>query len=195
MYFSRCSYSGQHTKDQKRMHGRGIFTFANGNKYVGTFHDGAFHGQGIIFFTEQNGGGQFRGVWDLGRNTLGEYIFSDGLPFLEKDWGHCTENDRRLWDEYLVFISPTTPQLSGVAPVGSDAVIASSKTITPNYATSDGIPAAFAGGKPRAFTDVTDAFWQNAPNPPPEHEVTADPSKEPDVAAEIAIACPRPHTK
>jgi hypothetical protein len=181
MFYTRCSYDGQHTKDLKRMHGRGIFTFANGNKYVGTFHDGAFHGQGIIFFTDANGGGQYRGVWEAGKCLSGEYIFSDGLPFEESGWGHCTTEDRRMWRERLAFISPSEP----LAP------LATGTTITPDYATSDGIPAAFANGKPRGARDVTADFWTKAPAPRPEHEGVIDPLKEPDMAQQIAVACPR----
>lgn len=181
MFYTRCSYEGQHTKDEKRMHGRGIFTFSNGNKYVGTFHDGAFHGQGVIFFTKENGGGQYRGVWDLGRNTKGEYIFADGLPYEEEGWGHCTPEDRRMWEERLVFIHPSGP----LTPVPGGP------TITPNYATTDGVPATFANGKPRGAMDITSDFWKKAAPPRPEHDGAVDPDREPDMAEQIAIACPR----
>ena len=184
MFYTRESYSGQTTKDTKRMHARGIFSFANGNKYVGTFHDGMFHGQGIIFFTKANGGGQFRGTWKDGECLGGDYIFADGLQFLEHDWGHCTEQDRRFWDEYLTFIKPPTVD-------GNDV-----KTVTPDYSTSDGVPPAFANGKPRGADDVTDDFWcgKETPKARPEHDekaVVAGTGH--DMAATIATACPRVH--
>lgn len=180
MFYTRCSYVGQTTKDQKRMHGRGIFTFSNGNRYVGTFHDGAFHGEGIIFFTEANGGGQFRGKWDSGRCISGEHIFSDGLQFETESWMHCTPQDRRYWDEYLTFIHP---------PIAG----AAKNAITPDYSTTDGVPPAFAGGKPRGLSDVQDLFWTTAPLPPPEHQTKLSVSKdaacfEHDMATLIAIA-------
>lgn len=160
MFYTRCTYVGQNTKDQKRMHGRGIFTFANGNQYVGTFHDGMFHGQGIIFFTPQNGGGQFRGVWNLGKQVSGDYIFSDGLQFATENWTHCTPQDRKLWHEYLTFIQP--PEVPGFP------------SLTPDYAVTDGIPPTFSEGKPRGMQDVHDIFWSAAAPPKAEHEEVAD---------------------
>jgi hypothetical protein len=192
MFYSRVSYEGQTTKDHKRMHGRGIYTFSNGNKYVGTFHDGDFHGQGIIFYTKENGGGQYRGVWDLGKNLSGQYFFSDGLQFEEKDWGHCTDSDRRLWEEYLVFIQPSGLECTAEgARKAASASPATYHTITPDYTTSDGVPAAFANGKPRGLDDITPNFWKAADEPWPEHEQLADPAKEPEMAEVIAIACRR----
>jgi hypothetical protein len=180
MFYTRCGYVGQNTKDQKRMHGRGIFTFSNGNKYVGTFHDGMFHGQGIIFFTEANGGGQYRGVWNLGQAVSGDYIFNDGLKFDTEGWGHCTADNRKLWDETLTFIQPT------IAAGG----VPGQTTITPDYSTSDGIPPAFALGKPRSVNDVHDIFWSAADPPKPEHEAVADPALVEDMATVIAGAKP-----
>lgn len=193
MFHAKCSYEGQRSKDGKRMHGRGIFSFADGNKYVGMFHDGAFHGPGIVFFTEENGGGQYRGVWDQGENISGQYFFSDGLPYDEEAWGHCTEADRRLYNEFLVFVQPC-----GVNTTAEGAKLSASgaalRTIVPDYTTSDGVPAAFAEGKPRSIADVTDAFWRNAAAPKPEHEETAAVRDVPvaDMAVVIAESCPRP---
>lgn len=159
------------------MHGRGIFTFANGNKYVGTFHDGLFHGQGIIFFTQQNGGGQFRGIWDMGKQVSGDYVFRDGLQFAPDNWQHCTPEDRKLWHEYLAFIQP--PEVKGFP------------SLTPNYAVTDGIPPTFASGKPRGVQDVHDIFWSAAAPPKPEHEEVADPlAAEEDMATVIAKSRP-----
>lgn len=184
MFYSRAAYVGQKTKDDKRMHGRGIFTLANGNKYVGTFHDGAFHGEGIIFFTPANGGGQYRGRWEHGKNTAGEYIFSDGLQYEEEGWGHCTPQDRKFWDEYLAFIRPATlPDSEGDG------------TKIPDYSTTDGIPPAFSNGKPQGMKDVTDNFWMSADPPRPEHEgaepVPTEGRPGELMAQEIARACPR----
>ena len=161
MYYTRESYSGQTTADSKRMHGRGIFTFANGNRYVGTFHDGEFHGQGILFFTEENGHGQFRGLWRLGRLVEGDYIFSDGLEYKEEGWTHCTEIDRQYWHEYLTWIRHPDPTTTPVPPT----------TIIPDYSTTSGIPPAFTNGKPRRGEEVTDVFWQSPRVHPaiPEH--------------------------
>ena len=170
------------TKDEKRMHGRGIFAFANGNKYVGMFHDGEFHGEGIIFFTEENGGGQYRGLWEGGRAVSGEYVFNDGLQFEKEGWGHCTDQDRRYWDEYLTFIKPPA--------AGSDDV-----TMVPDYSVTNGIPPTFSGGKPRGLRDVQSLFWTTADAPRPEHEHkevidksgATDPAKK-DMATLIAEA-------
>eukprot|EP00758_Cryptobia_borreli_P007806 Tbor_TRINITY_DN5332_c2_g2::TRINITY_DN5332_c2_g2_i2::g.5171::m.5171 len=148
MLFSRCSYKGQLTSDQKRMHGRGIFTLSDGSHYVGTFHDGMFHGHGILFFTPKQGGGQFRGTWELGKCIGGDYIFSDGLKFSEEEWEYCTERDRRFWCEYMEFIKPV-----------SSGKTAHKEHITPDYSDTNGIPPVFANGKPRKFSDVSNNFY------------------------------------
>lgn len=148
------------------MHGRGIHTLPDGSKYVGTFHDGTFHGHGIIFFTPSSGGGQFRGTWNLGECLGGDYIFQDGLVFSNDDWEYTTERDRRFWHEYQTFIRPA-------GRGGSGAVGDVEGVITPDYATTDGIPAAFADGKPQSIDAVSDDFWATAPLPRPEHEGVA----------------------
>ena len=155
------------------MHGRGIFTFNDGSKYVGTFHDGSFHGHGIIFYPPNDGGGQFRGTWDLGDCVDGEYIFSDGLKFSETEWEYSTERDRRLWDEYLTFIKPKASTKHRPQIVKSG--LAAAAGITPDYSTTDGIPEAFADDKPAKMDDVPDTFW-NGPSVPPataEHQGVA----------------------
>jgi uncharacterized protein YgiM (DUF1202 family) len=38
--------------ENKRQHGKGTFTFADGSKYVGEFKDGNFHGQGTFTFAD-----------------------------------------------------------------------------------------------------------------------------------------------
>eukprot|EP00744_Colponema_vietnamica_P016275 GILI01022825.1.p1 GENE.GILI01022825.1~~GILI01022825.1.p1 ORF type:complete len:240 (+),score=15.18 GILI01022825.1:41-760(+) len=165
MFYTRSSYVGQTTKDGKRMHGRGIYTLADGSKFIGTFHDGTFHGHGIIFFTPEKGGGQFRGTWSLGECLGGDYIFSDGLEFSNDKWDYTTDSDRRFWHEYLTFIKPLGRGGKNTADEGG--------VITPDYATSDGIPPAFANGKPQTASDVSDDFWATAPLPRPEHEGVA----------------------
>ena len=207
MFFARTSYEGKHTADGKRMHGHGAFTFASGDTYVGMFHDGAFHGQGVVFYTAKNGGGQFRGLWDCGTLVRGDYVFCDGLEFAEKDWSHCTPSDRRLWHEVLTFVAPPTAA-SGAGGGGADTV-----TVTPDYATTDGVPPAFSHGKPRAATDVSANFWRSAPNPPAEFSGPASLTAKPQVggattpadgvtldmqtpmAEVIAAACPRVSSK
>jgi hypothetical protein len=196
MFHAKCSYDGQKTKDGKRMHGFGVFTFADGSKYVGAFHDGAFHGHGIVFFTDSDGAGQYRGIWEHGTNLSGQYFFADGLPFDAEAWSHCTEADRRMWNEALAFVQPcdATVTAEGAAAASKMAAAGSSMpTITPDYATTDGVPGAFAAGKPRGYGDVTEAFWRSAPPPAPEHELVRDAAEGPETAEIIAQRCPRPH--
>lgn len=165
MFFTRSSYAGQTTRDGKRMHGRGIYTLADGSKYVGAFHDGTFHGHGIIFFTPSAGGGQFRGAWNLGECLGGDYVFDDGLEFTSDDWVYTTDRDRRFWHEYLSFIKPEGK--------GGRDISGTKGVITPDYSTSDGVPPSLADGKPQFADDVSDAFWATAPLPRPEHEGVA----------------------
>ncbi|ESL06035.1 hypothetical protein TRSC58_06297 [Trypanosoma rangeli SC58] len=81
MFYTGCSYRGETTPDGKRFHGQGVYTFANGDTYVGAFKDGRMHGHGTLFFTAEKGGGQYRGVWEDGRNLSGALVFSDGLVY------------------------------------------------------------------------------------------------------------------
>ncbi|RNE97926.1 hypothetical protein TraAM80_09095, partial [Trypanosoma rangeli] len=81
MFYTGCSYQGEMTPDGKRFHGQGVYTFANGDTYVGAFKDGRMHGHGTLFFTAERGGGQYRGVWEDGRNLSGALVFSDGLVY------------------------------------------------------------------------------------------------------------------
>jgi hypothetical protein len=188
MYYCRTAYQGKHTADGKRMHGHGVFTMANGDQYVGTFHDGAFHGNGVVFFTAANGGGQFRGTWNQGKLVSGEYIHGDGLRYQEKGWTHCTEADRRYWNEVLKFIAPPTVSVGGASSSSSSSAL---MTKTPDYSVTDGIPPAFADGQPRNASDVTDAFWQQAPDPKPEFGGPVALEGLKPMAAVIAQSCPR----
>ena len=61
MFFTKCAYHGEKTNG--RMEGKGKFTFANGNHYVGDFMDGMFHGEGTVYFTPENGGGKYKAQW------------------------------------------------------------------------------------------------------------------------------------
>ncbi|KAJ9446121.1 hypothetical protein DIPPA_32277 [Diplonema papillatum] len=110
MYHCGESYTGSCTADGKRMHKEGELTFSNGNQYKGSFDDGRFHGEGVIHFTQQSGGGQFRASWEFGKEKSGDYIFSDGLQYAPTQWQYCTPDDRRLWNEHLTFIAPPRPE-------------------------------------------------------------------------------------
>jgi hypothetical protein len=192
MLLCRGQYEGQRTADGKRMHGRGVYTFPNGDRYMGAFHDGAFHGTGVLFFADKNGGGQYRGVWDSGKCISGEYIFGDGLAFeasgVAADWTFCTPQDRRMWYEQLRFIAPPSgtaeslpPHVAGASAStsgGSDAA-----WTTPNYGTTDGIAPAFREPMPASAAE----FCRGAP-PPPEHAGKADPAAVPPPAMQKKIA-------
>eukprot|EP00906_Rhabdomonas_costata_P032593 RCo045912 len=118
MFYTKCSYLGE--KMNGRMEGRGKFTFANGNRYIGFFKDGVFHGQGTIYFTAENGGGKFTALWKDGIAQEGTYLFSDGLEYSPASWEYCTPADRRFWREHNAFIAP---------PAAGDVA----STIIPDY--------------------------------------------------------------
>eukprot|EP00668_Euglena_longa_P044263 GGOE01058870.1.p1 GENE.GGOE01058870.1~~GGOE01058870.1.p1 ORF type:complete len:1182 (+),score=363.04 GGOE01058870.1:135-3548(+) len=88
------------------MEGGGKFTFANGNYYIGGFLDGAFHGEGTVFFTPENGGGTYKATWTNGVAQEGTYFFHDGLKYEQEGWDYCTPHDRRFWREHNSFIVP-----------------------------------------------------------------------------------------
>ncbi|KAG8341321.1 putative MORN repeat [Trypanosoma vivax] len=81
MFYTGCGYRGERTADDKRFDGQGVYTFANGDTYVGAFKDGCMHGHGTLFFTEERGGGHYVGVWENGRNVSGAFVFADGLVY------------------------------------------------------------------------------------------------------------------
>lgn len=142
MQFIGSDYLGLTTRDGKRFDGLGLYTFPNGDRYVGGMLDGVFHGHGVLFFCNRSDAaavtaaaqgvgeeeddddgqaalmgflsgcgdqkptptgnpnattaaaaetkragdaqqwcGQFRGVWDHGRNVSGSYLFFDGLVY------------------------------------------------------------------------------------------------------------------
>eukprot|EP00796_Vickermania_ingenoplastis_P008541 gene8541-5988_t len=187
MNFIGSKYQGQKTTDLKRFHGLGQYTFPNGDRYVGGFYDGCFHGYGVIFYrlredtndssstsskrlsksdvkeaqTEEQKElenlqmflqrsepskepiippqsqpedeskivwqGQYRGIWEHGRNVNGCYVFADGLVYGGRamkndseeeaaaaaaacaDWPYCQCSDHRLWAEHLRNITPVLP--------------------------------------------------------------------------------------
>jgi hypothetical protein len=185
MYLCRTAYEGQKTKDGKRFHGRGLYVFANGDKYVGEMHDGAMHGPGILFFSAKNGSGQYRGVWHNGKNISGEFSFADGLQYNEDptQWTHCTLDDRRMWQEYLEFVAPAKQSLSEPVPPHlvrkhgaevakmPDFAVTKLSWTTPDYSTTDGIPAVFADKQPRSVAEVPLGAYFDDSKPHNEHEV------------------------
>ena len=110
MFHCGESYTGERTPDGKRMNGTGVLTFSSSNEYKGCFDDGRFHGEGIVHFTDEQGGGQYRATWESGEAEKGDYVFVDGLQYSTSDWQYCTKEDRRLWKEHLTFISPTVSE-------------------------------------------------------------------------------------
>lgn len=97
--YSGSSYQGE-TKNGW-YHGQGVFTYPSGVKYQGEFFKGEFHGQGTLIY--QNGvklaksQGQFKGVWNMGKLTSGDYYFYDQLKFDEgENWDYCQGSDRRF---------------------------------------------------------------------------------------------------
>ena len=48
------------------MSGNGAFTYANGDRYEGTFKQGRKHGKGTIFYAN---GDKFEAEWQNGRRT------------------------------------------------------------------------------------------------------------------------------
>jgi hypothetical protein len=86
---------------------QGTYTFAPGDKYVGEFRLGKFHGQGTYTFA--NGDryvGEFRDRWSHGQ---GIYTFADGRPLREGIW----EKDKFVRAEripdHIAGRSPSTP--------------------------------------------------------------------------------------
>ena len=58
----------------------GIGTTASGNKYVGEFRDGKYHGQGTFTHTD---GGKYVGEWRDGeRNGQGTFTFANGDKYV-----------------------------------------------------------------------------------------------------------------
>ena len=89
------------------MEGKGKFRFQDGSVFVGSFKDGMFHGEGYLLFPD---GGKYTATWDHGRVVEGSFTFADGLAYDEKDWGYCTDQDRRFFSEQVNGLSPAAPQ-------------------------------------------------------------------------------------
>ena len=111
-----ASYEG--STEAGRMEGEGIYKYEDGTQYVGQFKNGAFHGEGLcgnhstpnaiddslldlrtgegkLIFAN----GEFRGIFNNGKHVDGQFVFSDGLVYVEDDWKYCTSADRRLHAE------------------------------------------------------------------------------------------------
>ena len=52
-------------------------------------------GDGKLIFAN----GEFRGIFNNGKHVDGQFVFSDGLVYVEDDWTYCTSADRRLHSE------------------------------------------------------------------------------------------------
>ena len=110
-----ASYEG--STEAGRMEGEGIYKYEDGTKYVGQFKNGAFHGEGQCTNHAIDGlldslvdghtgegklifaNGEFRGIFNNGKHVDGQFVFSDGLVYVEDDWKYCTSADRRLHSE------------------------------------------------------------------------------------------------
>eukprot|EP00727_Mastigamoeba_balamuthi_P000914 m51a1_g1082 hypothetical protein (110) ;mRNA; r:24699-25136 len=99
-------YEGPRAKGGNRMEGHGVYTFANGDRFVGTLKDGMFHGRGILYFCG-SGHGRFEGEWKNGVALRGDYYFGDNLRYKAgQEWSYCAEPDRRLYSEHVNGIPP-----------------------------------------------------------------------------------------
>jgi hypothetical protein len=93
--------NGHYFKGQKQdlqPHGQGEYTFSNGTVYTGSFVEGLFDGAGTLTFPD---GGRFAATWRAGQLVEGQYFFADALEYQPKNWGYCTDADRRFWSEQL----------------------------------------------------------------------------------------------
>ena len=93
------------------------YTFANGNRFVGSVVNGAFHGKGTLFLA---GGGAFVGEWADGKALSGAYTFDDGLAYAETAWDYCSEADRRFHCERVTHIPPAGMTLFANQPLPAD---------------------------------------------------------------------------
>lgn len=81
-----------------RPHGKGQYTFVNGNIYEGDFVNGQFHGDGQMVFP---GYGKFVSKYENGRAIGGQFLFEDGLEYQPQSWPYCVEGDRRFYHEVV----------------------------------------------------------------------------------------------
>ena len=78
-YPNGAVYVGELDADGNQ-YGQGTLTSANGNKYVGEFHDGKLHGQGTLTFA--NGDKYVGERRDGKRHGQGTYIFANGNKYV-----------------------------------------------------------------------------------------------------------------
>ncbi|XP_022536680.2 LOW QUALITY PROTEIN: MORN repeat-containing protein 5 [Astyanax mexicanus] len=101
MELTGSSYSGSYREG--RMEGDGVYTFPTQSRYEGEMKDGMFHGKGVMYFPN---GAKYEGTWEKGICKQGQYTFSDGLQYQEKDWNYCDGYDRRFYNERCHGLKP-----------------------------------------------------------------------------------------
>ena len=76
-------------------------------KYIGSFFNGVFHGEGTLYVD----GGRFYGDWDNGRLISGSFIYDDELTYQgdDKGWSYCTKEDPRFFSEICEGIDSEGP--------------------------------------------------------------------------------------
>ena len=72
-YSNGDKYVGEYKDDKE--HGQGTFTWSNGDKYVGEFKDGKKHGQGTYIKPE---GRKYVGEWKDGERWNGTLFDKEG---------------------------------------------------------------------------------------------------------------------
>eukprot|EP01135_Chromosphaera_perkinsii_P005965 Nk52_evm10s375 gene=Nk52_evmTU10s375 len=87
----------------RRMEGKGVYTFRTGTIYKGDLVDGEFHGHGTLHFPN---GGKYEADWEHGLATQGSYTFRDGLVYELEGWDYCTSDDRRFYRERVEGLKP-----------------------------------------------------------------------------------------
>jgi hypothetical protein len=77
-------YEGEYCGPEK--HGRGVLTFANGDRYEGLFKDDRMHGKGVFVY---GNGDVYRGSWAHGfRHGKGEYSVHNGESNIQEVYSH-----------------------------------------------------------------------------------------------------------
>ncbi|XP_030062408.1 MORN repeat-containing protein 5 [Microcaecilia unicolor] len=112
MEYMGSSYVGEYRNG--RMEGEGKYTLPTDTRYEGEMKDGMFHGKGTLHFP---GGSQYTAIWEDGIALEGEYMFSDGLKYKEKNWQYCDGYDRRFYTEICYGLKPAgRSQLTNLDP-------------------------------------------------------------------------------